>query len=414
VASDNLKKIVFITNLDVLGGTENNLISIVVHREFNNTFQSIIFSGTRPHKAIRARIEQSNAKIVQHNKFHGLRVPKLLRDPYFKKQVRNLHLDVVVFWNHVARFRQLDICKELGIKTVFFERGTGWREHDPLAMKGFLDSVDTVLSNSWAGKRMLTERWGFKGQCEVVPNALRPEIDTEKVVPKKFPEERPLRLGVASRLVAYKGVASAVLAMNELKKKGVEAELHIAGDGVESTSLQSLSQKLNVRTLFHGTLENMEWFYNHIDLLIVPSIREPFGTVAIEAQAKGCPVLASAVDGLPEVIQHNKTGWVVKPSWEIGKYLGYAAQKKDMPGLVFYPHLDRLDQPFALDPRDIANLVLWVVKNKHCYSQLSENAINFVQENFKFNEYIDRIIGLLSSTPTATAQTPSAIKDYSA
>ena len=409
-----MKRLVFITNLNVLGGTENNLISIVSHHLFKNTFQSYLFSGTLPHDAIISRVENSNAMIMLYNNVFGFRIPRIMRGVYFKRQIKNISPDVVVFWNHVSRFRQLEICRELQIPTVFFERGTGWREHDLQTMKGFLDSVDTVLSNSWAGKRMLAERWDFQGQCEVVPNALRPEIGAEKIVPKKFPEKRPLRLGVASRLVAYKGVASAVLAMNELKKQGVEAELHIAGDGVEAASLRSLSQKLNVRTFFHGTLENMEWFYQHIDLLIVPSIREPFGTVTIEAQAWGCPVIASAVDGLPEVIQHNKTGWVVKPSWDIGKYLGYTAQKKDIPGLVFYPHLDRLDQPFALDPRDIANFVLWVVKNKHYYSQLSKNAINFVQVNFKFNEYLDRIIGLLSSTPTATAQTPSAIKDYSA
>jgi len=387
---------------------------MVSHPLFNNTFQSYLFSGTEPHDAIISRVENSNAMIMQYKNVYGFRIPRIMRGVYFKRQLKKISPDVVVFWNHVSRFRQLEICRELQISTVFFERGTGWREHDLQAMKCFLDSVDTVLSNSWAGKRMLTERWGFKGQCEVVPNALRPEIDTEKVVPKKFPEEKLLRLGVASRLVAYKGVASAVLAMNALKKQGVEAELHIAGDGVESKSLHSLSQRLNVRTIFHGTLDNMEWFYNHIDLLIVPSIREPFGTVAIEAQAKGCPVLASAVDGLPEVIQHNKTGWVVKPSWDIGKYLDYTAQKKDMPGLVFYPHLDRLDQPFALDPEDIASHAMEVVKDRYLYSKMSESAINFVQENFKFKEYIDRIINHLSSTPTATAQTSSAIKDYSA
>ena len=258
------------------------------------------------------------------------------------------------------------------------------------------------------------ELWGYQGECHVLHNALRPEIAKVEATPKSLPVNRPVRIGVAARLVAYKGVASVVLAMHELQKEGLEAELHVAGDGVEGDKLRTLARDLNVQAVFHGVRQDMTSFYKYIDILVVPSIREPIGTVAIEAQALGCPVLATAVDGLPEVIQHNLTGWVVKPSWDIRKYLGYTAQKKDIPSLVFYPHLDRLGQPLALDPRDIANLVLWVVKNKHCYSQLSENAINFVQENFKFNEYIDRIIGLLSSTPTATAHTSSAIKDYSA
>lgn len=395
--NDKIKKIAFITNLDVLGGTENNLASIVTHPAFEDLFQSIIFSGTPPHMSIKARIEQASSRIIQYKKFYGLRVPRIVRDRYFKRLIETMNPDVIIFWNHVAKSNQLTICKSLGINTIFFERGVGWRVHDPEIMKDFLNSVDMVLSNSWAGKRLLAERWGFKGQCEVVPNALRPEIGTEKAVSKELPENRPMRLGIASRLVAYKGIASVVLAMNELQKQGLEAELHIAGEGIEAISLQSLSQRLNAPVFFHGALENMEWFYQYIDVLVVPSIREPFGTVAIEAQAKGCPVLASAVDGLPEVVRDKQTGRVVRPSWDIIEYLGYIAQKKDMPSLVFYPHLNGLDQPLALDPKDIASNILDMVQDKYVYSKMSENAINFIQENFDFDKYINRIVGLMKS-----------------
>ncbi len=110
-----MKRIVFITNLNVLGGTENNLISMVSHPLFNNTFQSYLFSGTLPHDAIISRVENSNAMIMQYKNVYGFRIPRIMRGVYFKRQLKKISPDVVVFWNHVSRFRQLEICRELQI-----------------------------------------------------------------------------------------------------------------------------------------------------------------------------------------------------------------------------------------------------------------------------------------------------------
>ena len=50
------------------------------------------------------------------------------------------------------------------------------------------------------------------------------------------------------------------------------------------------------------------------DVLVVPSIYEPFGIVALEGMATGVPVVASQVGGLAEVIDHDKTGVFVYPT----------------------------------------------------------------------------------------------------
>ena len=51
----------------------------------------------------------------------------------------------------------------------------------------------------------------------------------------------------------------------------------------------------------------------HLDVLVLPSYEEPFGTVLAEAMAVGTPVVATRVDGLPEVVDDGVTGRLVAP-----------------------------------------------------------------------------------------------------
>jgi glycosyltransferase involved in cell wall biosynthesis len=55
----------------------------------------------------------------------------------------------------------------------------------------------------------------------------------------------------------------------------------------------------------------MDQFYRACDLVVIPSVAEPFGRVAIEAFFSSVPVVATAVGGLREIIRHNENGLLV-------------------------------------------------------------------------------------------------------
>jgi L-malate glycosyltransferase len=62
-----------------------------------------------------------------------------------------------------------------------------------------------------------------------------------------------------------------------------------------------------------GSRNDIATVMQALDLLIVNSSAEPFGLVIVEAMACGTAVLAAAVDGIPEIIKHDKNGWLVPP-----------------------------------------------------------------------------------------------------
>ena len=104
-----------------------------------------------------------------------------------------------------------------------------------------------------------------------------------------------------------------------LKNKIPDWELWIAGDGVDENSLKEQSKRLNLenKVKFLGKVPHnkVPETLQKMDVFVVPSIWEceSFGVAAVEAAACGLPVIASNIGGLPEVVIHNETGFLVAP-----------------------------------------------------------------------------------------------------
>jgi len=123
------------------------------------------------------------------------------------------------------------------------------------------------------------------------------------------------------RLVEKKGVKYLILAMKDATKKFPDAKLVVVGDGPERESLEILSKELGLQNsiMFAGSVENryLPEFYATADLFVGPSIvtesgdTEGLGIVFLEALASGVCVIGSNVGGIPDIIEHNKTGVLV-------------------------------------------------------------------------------------------------------
>lgn len=97
-----------------------------------------------------------------------------------------------------------------------------------------------------------------------------------------------------------------------LAKQLPQRTFHIYGNGPLRPMLEAEASK---NVIFHGQCDmSQEW--PHIDLLLMPSRAEGLPLAALEAQAHGIPVLATAVGDLPTLITTGSNGWLLAPKAE--------------------------------------------------------------------------------------------------
>jgi glycosyltransferase involved in cell wall biosynthesis len=122
-------------------------------------------------------------------------------------------------------------------------------------------------------------------------------------------------VGVPGTLRPMKGHPFLLETAAELLKPYPNLVFAVTGDGDSAyvEELSRLTEHLGIqsRVRFLGRVNDMRSFYGACDVICIPSRAEPFGRVAIEAFAAGKPVVASAVGGLQEIIEHGVTGFLV-------------------------------------------------------------------------------------------------------
>jgi glycogen synthase len=104
----------------------------------------------------------------------------------------------------------------------------------------------------------------------------------------------------------------ALAALPRLIERLGEVRFLVAGSGTAEQELREQARRLGLDA--HGTFlgwigdDVLHSLYRIADLTVVPSIYEPFGLVALEAMASGCPCLVSDTGGLREVVPHEDVG----------------------------------------------------------------------------------------------------------
>ena len=146
---------------------------------------------------------------------------------------------------------------------------------------------------------------------------LDPQVVYAPVAPDPPPAEPPWQpdgrpvVGFVGRIERRKGPLDLARAAPGLTPR---ARVVIVGDDPYGSDPRYLAEvKAATGVEHYGWAENGPGLMRHLDVLVLPATREPFGTVLSEAMAVGTPVVATSVDGLPEVVTDGVDGALVAP-----------------------------------------------------------------------------------------------------
>jgi len=189
------------------------------------------------------------------------------------------------------------------------------------AIERALFSFNRHVAVSWKTKLDLMKA-GLRKPIAVIPNGV--DVDRIRSIPPAEVESDVIFVG---RLIPEKGVDLLLRALAEVKKEIPDVRAVVVGDGPERKKLEELSDRLGLKNnvIFTGFLEP----YDHVislmeasKVFVLPSRREGFGMVVLEAMASGLPVvtLDAPMNAARFLVGSGRSGFVVGAE-ELGRVL---------------------------------------------------------------------------------------------
>jgi glycogen synthase len=229
---------------------------------------------------------------------------------------------VAVAGDHLAKRFRAPLA--ITIHATEYGRHQGWVDKHPQSHIHSVENwmanrADQVITCSAYMRDHVSDIYRIEEErIAVIPNGIDPAdlhlVDDREVrkLRARFatPDEKLVLL--VGRLVYEKGFQIALEAMPEVVGRVGNVRFLVAGSGTHEEELRAQAQALGLEK--YGTFlgwigdDVLHSLYRIADLTVVPSIYEPFGLVALEAMACGCPCLVADTGGLREVVPHEEVG----------------------------------------------------------------------------------------------------------
>jgi len=193
-----------------------------------------------------------------------------------------------------------------------------WKILDHTAGRNLRNQASQITAISSAAKDFLVSIGASRHQITVIPLG----VDTQEFNPtvngtlfrQKLQILDKTVILFIGRLTPTKGVQDLLRAFSRVHKNFTDTCLIIRGDGEQKQHLQELSKQLQIKesVIFLDAIQRskLPQLYAACDIFVLPSLKEPFGIVLLEAMATSKPLIGSKVGGIPDIIRDNVNGFL--------------------------------------------------------------------------------------------------------
>jgi glycogen(starch) synthase len=308
-------------------------------RHVRKLSEQLVAQGTEVHVLTRG-----GGRLAAEEDRHGVAVHRV-REPDFPKDDLDAFISWVDHMNHDMRAAGEELAERVAFDLVHshdwlvagaarklsrtagvpwlvtvhateYGRHQGWVDKHPQSHihaveKQMVRDADHVITCSHYMRRHVADAFATDAsRVTAIPNGidptdLHPVADLPRLRARyAAPDERLILL--VGRLVYEKGFHLALDALPGLIERLGNVRFLIAGSGTAEAELKAQAERLEL--MEHGSFvgwtgdDELHSLYRIADLCLVPSIYEPFGLVALEAMASGCPCIVADTGGLREVV----------------------------------------------------------------------------------------------------------------
>ncbi|MBC8344734.1 MAG: glycosyltransferase [Candidatus Marinimicrobia bacterium] len=341
----------------------------------NHGVNILLFSLFKPNQDVAQQYQDCGITIVDANlqdRINHLRRPNLSKLNYIKSlrlltktidayQPNLLHAHYASSYGvlgYLSKFKPW-ILSVWGSDIYDFPQKNRWNKW---LLNKVLNNAETVCSTSQTMANEVSQYFD-RSNLEVVPFGIDPDIFT----PTKE-KNQPFTVGTIKSIEKHNNMDCFLDAVKIViyDYKLSNLQFLIVGEGSQLEKMKQKAKALNIDTIvtFSGFIphKSIVEYYQKLSIFISVSTRESFGVSVLEAAACGIPAITSDVGGLPEVNQHNHTGWVMPPS----------------------------------NPRALADAIKKLYQDNQLRTQFGKNARQRVIQKFNWKTNVQKMINIYS------------------
>jgi len=323
------------------------LVTIVEASTINAVAKTVLefYRSARELSQVRSDLPVIDGSIVTFDRLHGgapqndfVTAAKELGLPVDVIPERHrFDLSVIPALRRIVEIRGPDVVATNSVKSHFLIwRSRVWKEHPWVAFHHGYTDTDRKMRfynrlDRWSlphADRLVTVCHAFAQQLagstgvpidkiSVQHNSIRrrPPVSTADTEALKTRlgignERVVLCVGRLSREKAHADLIKAFKCLRELQPD-ISLKLIIVGDGPERSKLEAEAGSLGGQVIFAGQVNDVQSFYAIADVFSLPSHTEGSPNVLLEAMAANLPIVATAVGGVPEMVENNASALLV-------------------------------------------------------------------------------------------------------